>query len=367
MKTEKELYEQYKAVPGSLKALKRWICWSKESIGGDIRKVPINPISGGHAKSNEPVTWSTFEVSVKGCVKYNCAGLGFMLGNGITGVDIDNHPDKKTGARPMTDEQFKALCGEFVSQLDSYSEISQSGEGVHIICYASLPEGSRHGANVEMYDTGRFFAFTGNVIRSIDVQRRDAEIISLWKKYVDNTRHASAEEPEGIFVSTGEKGYHFRYVAGDGAAKAPQAGEAPSQPSGAGNGLSDEEIIRRASQSAEGADFMSYYSEGKILHPEGMKDTSHSAADQSFACMLAFWCNKDAAQMDRIFRSSALMRDKWDEMRGRDTYGHIVIANAVRFVSDGYRPEPPGREPPPPAESPSRRSRRTAASSTASP
>ncbi len=42
--------------------------------------------------------------------------------------------------------------------------------------------------------------------------------------------------------------------------------------------------------------------------------------------------------MDRLFRQSGLMREKWDALRGADTYGNITIANAVAHMTDYYKP-----------------------------
>lgn len=61
----------------------------------------------------------------------------------------------------------------------------------------------------------------------------------------------------------------------------------------------------------------------------------------AFCSMLAFWCQKDIAMMDRIFRQSQLMRDKWDEKHGRDTYGNITLQKAVESCKDTYSPTVP--------------------------
>jgi len=40
--------------------------------------------------------------------------------------------------------------------------------------------------------------------------------------------------------------------------------------------------------------------------------------------------------MDRLFRESGLMRDKWDESRGLKTYGQITINSAIGIVKETY-------------------------------
>lgn len=42
--------------------------------------------------------------------------------------------------------------------------------------------------------------------------------------------------------------------------------------------------------------------------------------------------------MDRIFRQSALIRDKWAELHGPDTYGNLTIRNAIARTTEFYKP-----------------------------
>ena len=61
---------------------------------------------------------------------------------------------------------------------------------------------------------------------------------------------------------------------------------------------------------------------------------SHSEADAALCAMLAFWCGGDTEQMDRLFRHSALMRDKWE----RDDYRTAALTNAVAMCTEFYKP-----------------------------
>jgi primase-polymerase (primpol)-like protein len=63
---------------------------------------------------------------------------------------------------------------------------------------------------------------------------------------------------------------------------------------------------------------------------------SQSEADLALCRHLAFWTAKDPEQMDRLFRRSRLMRPKWDERHGRDTYGAITIRKATEGCTDVY-------------------------------
>ena len=85
-----QLQNQYKRVPDELKKLKRWVCFKVENKDGENKKMPINALFGSYAKCNDKMTWTTFSLAVNGCVKYKCDGLGFMLGDGVFGVDLDD-------------------------------------------------------------------------------------------------------------------------------------------------------------------------------------------------------------------------------------------------------------------------------------
>ena len=121
------LQEKYKSVPNELKKLKRWICFKVEGReDGKTTKRPYNALNGKFARVNDDLTWSNFNIALNGCIKYHCDGLGFVLGNGIFGIDLDNHADKD-GNIAMNDEEFKTFSEQFISALDSYTEYSQSG------------------------------------------------------------------------------------------------------------------------------------------------------------------------------------------------------------------------------------------------
>lgn len=297
----RKLQEKYSNVPKELKILKRWICFKVEGMeDGRVTKRPYNPISGNFAKVNDRLTWGTFDIALSGCAKYNCDGLGFILGEGIFGIDLDNHPDKD--GNKLSDEEFKSFAKIFIDKLDSYTEYSQSGEGIHIICQGELPKGGRRRGCVEMYDSGRFFAFTGNTIRNIPINERTEQVIPLWQEYI-NVFKPKLENREINTVK-------------------PLS-------------LDDEDLIQVALSSKQGGKFYSYYHDGDI----SQDNNDQSAADMSFCNMLAWWTNCDEKQMDRIFRSSALMRDKWDEYRGEYTYGKITINKAISDCKGGYSPE----------------------------
>ena len=268
-------------VPEELKGLKQWVCW----VGAD--KLPKNPATGGNAMSNNPDTWGSFEQAVKAVDTFGFDGIGFMFANGYFGVDLDHVLDN-------TD-----FVDEFVETLQSYTEISKSGDGIHIICRGALPEGKRRSGSVEMYSKGRYFICTGNLYNPKYTQIRDCT--------------------ESIKV------LHSKYLPSD----VPQIETRRIEPID----LDDREIIDKARNSKSGWLFNALL-QGNWQGAYG----SQSEADIAFCNQLAFWTQKNTRQMDRIFRNSGLFRKKWDENRGGKTYGAITIAKACATTSEVYEP-----------------------------
>ena len=64
-----------------------------------------------------------------------------------------------------------------------------------------------------------------------------------------------------------------------------------------------------------------------------------SRADIALMNHLAYWTNGNREQMDSVFRSSGLMRDKWNEQRGISTYGQMTIDKALEDFKP-YQPQP---------------------------
>lgn len=281
----------YENIPQELKKLNQWVCWKAEKRNGKISKVPMNPKTGGYAMSNNPATWTDYNTALK--VSENFSGIGFMFGNGIFGIDID---DVDEDIKKYKNDDEDNIVSEFIHSLGSYAEYSPSGNGIHIICKGTLPPGGRRKANIEMYSEGRFFTMTGN-------------IASEYTDIVDCT------EPI--------KYLHAKYI------ETPVVqSSTPSQLD-----LDEQKIIELAIKSKQGQAFSTLYNgfwDG--LYP------SQSEADLAFANMLAFWTAKDKSKMNAIFRKSGLYRPKWDSKRGERTYGDYILDVAIRDCREVFTP-----------------------------
>lgn len=96
--------------------------------------------------------------------------------------------------------------------------------------------------------------------------------------------------------------------------------------------LSDNSVIEKAMNAVNGAKFQNLWTGDITGYP------SHSEADAGLVSMLAFYCNGNAEQIDRLYRQSALYHDKWDEQHGADTYGNMTIKRAVGNMQNFYKP-----------------------------
>lgn len=164
---------------GDLVSQLRWVCWRYEERKGRPTKVPMKP-GGAYAKTDTPSTWTTFAR----CAAYADAtpgvGVGIVFnGDGVVGIDLDKCRDIGTGE--LT-EDARRIVADFAS----YTEVTPSGAGLHILCRGALPggaSGTRRG-NIEAYSSGRFFTVTGAALPDLPDEIVDAQpaLERLWSK-----------------------------------------------------------------------------------------------------------------------------------------------------------------------------------------
>lgn len=128
----------------------RWKFVRRTSGNGNVRmtKVPLTA-DGRYASSTDPSTWGTLEAVAD---SKHGAGIGFVLGDGIGCVDLDD-AIVDGAVLPWAQEIIDANEGTFV-------EVSQSGNGVHIWGYLDEQPGRviRDGRSIEVYSAGRYIA-----------------------------------------------------------------------------------------------------------------------------------------------------------------------------------------------------------------
>ena len=182
----------FATIPTEMIAVPNWVCWRALPDAGShsgIKKIPINPYTGGQAMSNNPQTWSDYETAVR--ASQNFDGIGFMFsGSGYFGIDLD---DCRTDIDGYLKGDRNNIVAEFINTMQTYAEISQSGNGIHLICRGTLPPNGRRRGKVEMYDSGRYFIMTGKQIGSFsDITDGTERVKALHAKYLGTPSPAPA-------------------------------------------------------------------------------------------------------------------------------------------------------------------------------
>lgn len=300
----------YEKLPACVKEKGLFCLWRYETRDRKRTKVPYR-INGRRADSSSKGSFSKFDdVYAKVQAAQNrYAGIGISTFSGFGFVDIDDCVGEDGQLSPMALDIVDTLC--------SYTETSPSGKGIRIIVYPGdlVYDTERYYINnrkihLEIYIPGatdKFVTLTGNPIREYGVSECPEELHAVLEKYM--------VRPMASFI----KQYSVT---------------AP------GSYLTDESVLVKAFASKQAEKFKALW-EGNI--PEGK---SQSEADMSLAMMLAFWCGGDIEQMDRLFRESKLMRDKWDRRQSGSTYGRLTLEKAVSMTMVFYEPfrDDPGKE-----------------------
>lgn len=154
-------------------------------------KKPRNPHNNQLASVSDPKTWDTFENACKAMKDYGGKGVGFVFteNDPYCGIDLDKVIDE--------DGQIDPEAQDIINRLDSYTEISQSGRGIHIIVRGEKPSSRCRKKNIEIYDKGRYFALTVNLWQERAViEDRQAELDWLCEETFGTTE--SKTEPMNV-------------------------------------------------------------------------------------------------------------------------------------------------------------------------
>ncbi|MCO4346569.1 phage/plasmid primase, P4 family [Staphylococcus agnetis] len=290
----------YDNIPYELQELDHWCCFKiEQGTNGRKTKRPYNPLTNEFAKSNDESTWVSFEDAASLSVNYD--GVGFFFKEPYIGVDLDDVSQEITEYLENNDSDN--IISEFIDVLETYAEISPSGNGIHLILKGELPPKGRRRGNVEIYDKGRFFTMTG--------------------KNIGGYRGITEDEMNKLSY------LHSKYIL-----KPDTENKVINTSKGFGNDLSAEQIIDIAKKSKNGLRFTTLF-EGDW----SQFYNSQSEADLAFCNDLAFWTARDLHKMDEIFRKSVLYRDKWDNTHGDDTYGNQTINKAIDGCQNEFIPE----------------------------
>ena len=124
-------------------------------VGYLSNKVPMDANTGNAAASNNPSTWSNAAEAWAAKKRYGWAGIGcmFSIQTGVVGIDLDDCFTE--------DGRLNDTARQIVQMMNSYTERSPSGKGLHILACGSIPHSVKR-PGFEMYNELRYFTVTGN-------------------------------------------------------------------------------------------------------------------------------------------------------------------------------------------------------------
>jgi hypothetical protein len=246
------------AIPVEMTHYPSWVVWRYEDRNGKPTKMPYSPRTHQRASVTEPSHWGTYHDALtlwrSGVGSYS--GIGFVLSerDPYAIIDLDD---------PSGSPQDTEIAKRILETFDTYSEISPSGNGMHIILHGSVPGGRRRG-KVELYSTERYFTMTGHTYRDAPIGDNDYFLARLWEELAGSNHATPAIEA----------------------------------PSGSPQRWSDEEVYTRASNSNE--KFLPLF-QGKYQEWYN----SQSEADFALVNIISFF-SRNPEQIARLFLYSEL-------------------------------------------------------------
>lgn len=169
------------AYPDHLITREQWLLWKPESGG---RKVPRAPwVTGDPFKfvsATDQSNWTSFETALEW--KRKLPGdfeLAYVLSESddTVFIDLDN---------VVSDAGISDAAADVIQQTDSYTAVSTSGSGLHILGTGELPASCTsitgvlnatcdgNNETVEVYDSDRFIALTGDHVETTPATLSDA-------------------------------------------------------------------------------------------------------------------------------------------------------------------------------------------------
>ena len=298
---------KYKNIPDELKREKRWCLYKIIVRDGKNTKMPIMP-NGKPAKSNDRKTWHSFDDCMDALCKNQGTGLGFFLGDGYIGIDIDKVSDEIM--EYSMDFNAASMTADFLRGIYTYAEISPSKTGLHFIGKGKVPGERKRYKNLEIYDRDRFFTITGNILKDKDrskIVNINQELLPLYKTYMPR-------------IDYGES-------------KVGRINLSPSSLADK-NRFSQDDILNilfnRRYFNYSGEELRQIYNGNYQNY-----FNSRSEADFFMLGRLLYY-TADVEKSISLMENSGLKRNKWYKRRGSTDYIHYIADRAMNGISKFY-------------------------------
>lgn len=284
-------------VPIELMRENIWCIWKRETRDGRPTKIPYNPKTTGRAESNNPDTFSSYDIAYERYMTEDFDGMGILLANGYSAIDIDHCCE---------DGVISDFALSVIERMKSYTEYSPSRTGIRIIFKAPnliynkdkyYLKNPHNGMEIYVCGvTNRFVTITGNTVYNYPLREVCDELQGILDDHM--VRPSTSKKSSNSTATTTVT-------------------------------ITDEQLLSKAMRNEK---FRALF-EGDM----SAYNNDHSSADLALCNMLAFWTGRNAEQMDRIFRQSQLYRqEKWGE---REDYARTTIQKAINNCTEVYNPQ----------------------------
>ncbi len=163
-----------------LQGMPQWVVWRAElDREGKPKKAPYNPnVRNAYASVKIPKSWGTLDHALSALSTGIYSGIGFVITPPLVFLDLDHSVSKETGE--ITDPQ----AAEIVQPVNSYTEISPSRTGLHILAYGQLP-GKNIRTAIELYGRDRFTTITTDHLAGTPttIEHRQDAINDLYQRF----------------------------------------------------------------------------------------------------------------------------------------------------------------------------------------
>lgn len=209
----------YHNIPLELRSAPRW-CFTGREVDGGMAKAPF-ALTCGHFQPLDTTKdyhlCMTFEEIEPLLSQYPDRDIGFVLvdGDGYTCVDLD--------VKDITPVDATARHAALIDGLDTYTEASQSGCGVHMWLRGEI-NGAIKTSEMEVYSRERFIICTGNVIRDLPIAY-DPDVIDFFNirskesaatfDFVDAPQISTDQEVLDMCYGSDHSGKFYALMAGD--------------------------------------------------------------------------------------------------------------------------------------------------------
>lgn len=307
-----------KRVPQALKELRRWINWRLIDRDGKPTKTPWSCLSRESINVKVEIYYQTFDDAASYCTTGKNPdfdrGIGFVLGGGIVGLDLDN-------CRSLDGTHVEAWALKILYAFNTYTEVSPSGTGFKLFFKGKLPRDERGKTRnrysfkdlpgeFEVYDSDRFFTVTGDRISGLSHEVEDRQDV------LDDFHRHYFGDPSSWSASRNA---------------AEAAGGCP---------IPIDQLFERIKRSRSGEKFT------RLMTGDASDyGNDYSRADYALASLLAFWVGPHTDKIQEIMLDSGLgegREDKYD----RDDYLPNTIERAIDNTNTFYDwAKPPAYEP----------------------